>query len=94
MSSKIISKFAHTTVEGALEVRVFNPQNHDVKARIALDAALCSQLPKRARRVDLEGRELETWDLENGVCEVALRAKEIATLRFLTENGAKAVKSS
>jgi hypothetical protein len=66
-------------IGGHVECRVYNPSDDAVTARIRIEAPLTIGSPAR---IDLFGSELERLHVIDGTIEMALRPREIATVRI------------
>jgi mannosylglycerate hydrolase len=66
-------------IGGRVECRVYNPSNVPVSATIRVGAPLNIGSPAR---IDLFGNELEPLDVRGGAITIALRPREIATVRI------------
>jgi len=64
---------------GRVECRVYNPSDEPVAAKIRVSEPLEIADPAR---IDLFGNEMEPVDANNGTIEIALRPREIVTVRL------------
>jgi len=64
---------------GRVECRVYNPSDEPVAAKIRVSEPLEIADPAR---IDLFGNEMEPVDANNGTIEIALRPREIVTIRL------------
>lgn len=71
-------------VDGALEIRLFNPEPTEELARLSFSKALPGmKVPTKARKVNLESQPTgDPLPLKKGALSIALGPKEIVTLRF------------
>lgn len=68
-------------VDGAIELRLFNPATKPATAGIELKGHLGKQ-PTQMERVDFESRVRGPAETFSERCEITVRPKEILTLRF------------
>ena len=70
-------------VGAAMEVRLFNPDTKTVTATLQFTGKTAgAKPPTKAEHVDFEGNRIAELGMANGKCKVALKPKQIFTLRL------------